>query len=122
VAEGAVLEIGDDVLLNQGVNIYVSSRVTIGSHSKLADLVAIYDTDFHEVEPGADIRRAPVVLGENVWLGRGVLVLPGVTIGDHSVVAAGSVVLDDVPPNTLVAGTPAKVVRALSVPDGFIRQ
>ena len=57
---------------------------------------------------------ARVVLGRNVWLGANVTVLPGVTIGDDAVVGAGSVVTRDVPPRTVVVGSPARVVRSLA--------
>jgi maltose O-acetyltransferase len=57
---------------------------------------------------------APITIGDEVWLGSGVIVLPGVTIGARSTVGAGSVVTDDVPPDTLALGTPAKVIRHLN--------
>jgi acetyltransferase-like isoleucine patch superfamily enzyme len=56
---------------------------------------------------------APISVGDDVWLGSGVIVLPGVTIGDRSTVGAGSVVTDDIPPDCLALGAPAKVVRSL---------
>jgi acetyltransferase-like isoleucine patch superfamily enzyme len=61
------------------------------------------------------------VLGDNVWIGRAAIVLPGVTIGDHSMVAAGSVVTKDVPPRVVVAGNPAKVVREITASDEWRR-
>jgi maltose O-acetyltransferase len=76
----------------------------------------IMDNNFHRLEPERRLETppsAPVHLGENVWLGGRVIVLPGVTIGDHSVVAAGSVVTHDVPERTIVAGVPARIVRTL---------
>jgi maltose O-acetyltransferase len=74
------------------------------------------DNDFHRVEPERrhEVPESlPIILGENVWLGARVVVLRGVTIGAHSVVAAGSVVTRDIPPRTLAAGVPARVVREL---------
>ena len=59
----------------------------------------------------------PVTIGDNVWIGGGVSIIGGVTIGKNSVVAAGSVVIRDVPPDTLVAGNPARVVRRLTAAD-----
>jgi acetyltransferase-like isoleucine patch superfamily enzyme len=67
------------------------------------------------------VRVAPTRLGNNVWIGRGAIVVPGVTIGDHSVVGAGSVVTHDVPPLTLVAGNPARPIRTLSSHAGWRR-
>jgi acetyltransferase-like isoleucine patch superfamily enzyme len=117
---GAELVIGDHVFLNQGVNVYAARGVRIGAHSKLADHAAVYDTDFHPVGPGTT-RTAPVVVGANVWIGRAAIVLPGVTIGDHSVVAAGAVVTADVPPRSVVAGNPARVVSTFDCPDDWVR-
>jgi maltose O-acetyltransferase len=57
---------------------------------------------------------APVSIGDDVWLGAGVLVLPGVTVGDRSVVAAGAVVSEDVPADSLAVGIPARIVRSLA--------
>jgi maltose O-acetyltransferase len=62
-----------------------------------------------------------VHIGDNVWIGRSAIILPGVTIGDNAVVAAGAVVTKDVPDATLVAGNPARVVRTLVVDDGWRR-
>jgi acetyltransferase-like isoleucine patch superfamily enzyme len=55
----------------------------------------------------------PVTIGDDIWIGANAVILPGVTIGDHSVVAAGAVVTKDVPPHTLVAGVPAKIIKTL---------
>ena len=57
----------------------------------------------------------PVVLGCNVWLGMGAIILPGVTIGDHAIVGAGAVVTKDVPEKTVVVGNPARVLQTLSL-------
>lgn len=120
-AAGGTLRIGDRVFINQGVHIYASTLVEIGDHARIGDHAAIYDTDHHEVEAGAGIRRAPVCIGHNVWIGRAAIVTAGVSIGDHSVVAAGAVVTSDVPSRVMVAGVPARVVRDLEIPDGWIR-
>jgi maltose O-acetyltransferase len=74
------------------------------------------DNDFHRVEPERRLERppsAPIVIGENVWVGARVIVMAGVTVGDDSCIGAGSVVTADVPPRTLVAGVPARVIREL---------
>jgi acetyltransferase-like isoleucine patch superfamily enzyme len=121
VDPGAKLVIGDGTGINYGVEIYASVGITMGDNARIGDLAAIYDTDFHRIEEGAEVRRAPVTIGDNVWIGRAAIVLPGVTIGDHSVVAAGSVVTKDVPPRTLVAGNPAKPRREIITSDGWRR-
>jgi acetyltransferase-like isoleucine patch superfamily enzyme len=122
-APGGRVAIGDRVMLNYGVEIYAARSVTIGDDTQIGDLSAIYDTNFHQVEEGADVTVAAVEIGANVWIGRLAVVLPGVTIGDHAVVAAGAIVTGDVPERTLVAGNPARVVREeLRAADGWRRQ
>jgi acetyltransferase-like isoleucine patch superfamily enzyme len=118
---GGRVAIGARVFVNQGVTIHSDVSVSIGDDVLLGDLVGIYDTSFHEVDEGAGVTRAPVVIGRNVWLARAAIVLPGVTIGDHSVIAAGAVVTGAVPPRSLVAGVPGRVVRALNACDSYRR-
>jgi acetyltransferase-like isoleucine patch superfamily enzyme len=121
VGDGGRLSIGDRAFLNHGVTIHAERSVTIGCDVRLADCVAVWDTDFHPVEEGADVRVAPVVIEDNAWVGRNAIVLPGVTIGRSAVVAAGAVVTADVPANTLVAGNPARVIRELSSSPDWVR-
>jgi acetyltransferase-like isoleucine patch superfamily enzyme len=116
-----VLEIGDRVFVNRGVAIHASERVTIGDNAFIGDLSAIYDSNFHEVEPGKGVTVAPVHIGRNVWIGRGAIVLPGVSIGDHSVVAAGAVVTRSVPAGQLVGGNPAKPLKELATEEAYER-
>lgn len=117
VAEpGAVLEIGERSLINFGCSIVAQERVTIGPRSLIGPYCMIMDTGFHRVEPDRRLETPeprPITIGENVWLGARVVVLPGVTIGDDAVVGIGSIVTRDVPPRTVVAGVPAEVVRTL---------
>ncbi|MBO9648293.1 MAG: acyltransferase [Variovorax sp.] len=122
VRKGAELHIGDQAFLNDGVNVCATRSISIGSHAKIGDMVYIYDTDFHEVAPGMPVRHAPVVIGDNVWIGANSMVLAGATIGDHSVIAAGSIVTDDIPAMSLAAGIPARVIKSLEVPDGWVRK
>ena len=119
---GAGVTIGNGVMLNYGVEVYAARQVTIGDDVSIGDLAAVYDTDFHEIEQGAEIGVAPVTIGSNVWIGRQAIVLPGVAIGDHAVVAAGAVVTRDVPARTLVAGNPARPVRELQAADDWRRR
>ena len=104
------LSIGDGCFINDGANICAAKRIEIGSYCKIGDEVIIYDTHFHPVSENISVITAPVVLEENVWIGARSIILPGVTIGAHSVIAAGAVVCHDVPPNTVVAGVPAKPI------------
>ncbi|MCW2982116.1 MAG: Acetyltransferase (isoleucine patch superfamily)-like protein [Solirubrobacterales bacterium] len=121
VAPGAMIEIGDTAGINYGTEIYASKSIKMGHNAMIGDLATLYDTDFHRIEEGAEVRQGPIVLGDNVWIGRAAIVLPGVTIGDHSIVAAGAVVTKDVPPRVVVAGNPAKVVREITASDGWRR-
>jgi acetyltransferase-like isoleucine patch superfamily enzyme len=109
---GGLLEIGDNVFINYGCSLVASTHVRIGNDSLIGTHVMVMDTDFHRVEDKAyDTSGKPVILEERVWLGNRSMVLKGVTIGHDSVVAAGSVVIGDVPPRSIVAGVPARVVR-----------
>jgi maltose O-acetyltransferase len=116
------LVLGQRVFINTGATVVANHSITLGDDCLIADFVAIFDTDFHQLEPSRPIRFAPVRLCANVWVGRSATILPGVTIGDHAVVAAGSLVTKDVPPRTLVAGVPARPIRTLDIPDGWRRE
>lgn len=118
---GGLLQIGNNVYINSGASLFAERRITIGDHSLIAELAAIRDTDFHRVETDRAIRTAPITIGHDVWIGRGAIVSPGVTIGDHAVVAANAVVTHDVAPKTLVAGVPARFVKQLDVDDAWNR-
>jgi len=110
------LEIGERVYINYGTSIGVSHSVLIGAGTNIGSYVIILDNDLHCVDPERRLElppSKPVVIEENVWLGARVTVLPGVRIGAHSVVGAGSVVTRDIPPRSLAAGVPARVIRQI---------
>ena len=115
------LEIGDRVFINEGAQIVAALSIRIGPDCRIGDFVAIHDSDYHPVEQNAATRKAPVVIGRNVWISRGAIILPGVSIGDHAVIGAGSVVVADVPARTLVAGNPARHLRDLAAADDWKR-
>lgn len=119
--------IGDDCLLS------CTHGIKIGSYTLLAHGVQVFDNNTHPtnwqarenhwrslmgepIETDFDIDGAPVVIGHHVWVGFNSLILKGVHLGDGCIVAAGSVVTQDVPPYTLVAGAPARVIKALDSP------
>jgi acetyltransferase-like isoleucine patch superfamily enzyme len=109
----AVVFIGDRSFLN-GTRFGCVREIRIGPGAILAD-ARIMDTDFHSThrnrrQKSARIQAAPVVIGENVWIAAGAAVLRGVTIGNDSVIAFGSVVTKDVPPGTIVGGNPAREI------------
>lgn len=119
---GASIEIGDNSFINNGASIRAWVGITIGRAAKIADGVAIYDTNFHQLEEGAPTRSERVTIGENVWIARNSIILPGVTIGSNSVIAAGSVVRTAIPPNTLAAGNPARSIKSLRASSAFVRK
>jgi len=121
VDTGASLTIGDDVAINHGVEIEAWHDMVIGNNVLLAPYVSIIDDDRHEVTPDSVLYHGPTVIGNNVWLLRNVAVMPGVTIGDGSVIGANSVVSRDIPPDCFAAGAPAKVIKKLELPDGWVR-
>ncbi len=110
------LAIGDGSFINYGTSISADSLVSIGADCRIGTYVIILDNNFHSLEPELrDVKpeSAPVIIGEKVWLGARVVVLPGVSIGDGSVIGAGSVVTRDIPARSLAAGVPARVIRDL---------
>ena len=101
-----------------GLHNTVIGPVTIGSHVNLAQGITVtaLNHNFAEKDLRIDeqgVSTNPVNIGNDIWIGANAVILPGVTIGDHSVVAAGAVVTKDVPPHTLVAGVPAKIIKEL---------
>jgi acetyltransferase-like isoleucine patch superfamily enzyme len=119
--DGGRIETGEYVGINFGCEITSERLIKIGHYTSIGPHTTIYDTSFHPVNEGEEVRTGPVEIGKNVWIGRDVLILPGVTIGDHSVVASGSIVVKDVPPRTLVAGFPAKPLREIEASDDWRR-
>jgi|ERR1700722_1263225 len=119
--EKAEIRIGNRVFINQGAIISAKQSIEIGDDTLIGDFAAIYDSNYHRIDPDHPDVPRPVVIGRNVWLGNGVLVLPGSEIGDHTVVAARSVVRTCLPPRVLAAGNPAKVIKQLDIPDDWRR-
>lgn len=112
---GLQLEVGEDVFVNHGCVLNDLGGVRIGARTMLGPGVSLissgHPTAVAERRDGIVV--APIDVGADVWIGAGATVLGGVRVGDGAVVAAGAVVTRDVPPATLVAGVPARVVRAL---------
>jgi maltose O-acetyltransferase len=113
---GFQIHVGDRVFANFGLVCLDTAPVSIGDDTQLGPGVQLL-TPHHPLEPGPRRERwesaQPITIGRNVWLGGGVIVCPGVTIGDDTVVGAGSVVVRDLPPGVLAVGNPARVVRRL---------
>jgi maltose O-acetyltransferase len=113
---GQNIHIGDSVFLNIQCTILDCAQVSIGDHVMIGPLVQIY-TAAHLLQAegrnlGLEIAK-PIVIDDNVWIGGGAILMPGVTVGRNAVVGAGSIVTKDVEVNTVVAGNPAKVVREI---------
>ena len=109
---GGQLDIGDRTVLNYGVDISAVTRVSIGADCLLGTHVSILDNDFHELIARDRMPESrPVIIGDGVWVGNRVMILPGVNIGTGAVVGAGSVVMTDVPERCLVLGNPARVIK-----------
>ncbi|WP_079849704.1 sugar O-acetyltransferase [Salmonella enterica] len=107
------ITIGNGVFINAGCVFLDNAPITIGNDTLIGPNVTL-TTASHETSPelrGNGVIKAPIKIGQNVWLAAGVVVLPGVTIGNNSVIAANSVVRSDVPENTLYAGAPAVFKR-----------
>jgi maltose O-acetyltransferase len=113
---GSHTHIGARTFVNFGLVALDVAAIKIGDDVQIGPYVQLL-TPTHPLEPGP--RRAkweaaePITIGDNVWLGGGVIVCPGVTIGADTVVGAGAVVTGDLPPGVLAVGTPARVVRSL---------
>ena len=116
------ITIGDYVMISPGTRISASESISIGDSVMMANGVYITDSDWHGIydRTRRDATKNPVVISDNVWLGDNSTVLKGVSIGENSVVAARAVVIRDVPPNVVVAGNPARVVRELDTERGFV--
>lgn len=116
----AEVSIGELTSTGNNVAILACRRVAIGRKCLIGDQVAIYDSDFHAIDPQMRASGAgasePVEIGDQVWLGSRVMVLKGVRIGHNSVVGAASVVTSSIPDNCLAAGVPARVIRRLDSP------
>jgi maltose O-acetyltransferase len=114
--EGGLLEIGPRTLVNFGSSLVATKLVRIGAHCHIGPYTMMLDNDFHRIEPERRLERPeskPIIVEDNVWLGARVILMSGVTVGKDACVGAGSVVTSDVPPRTLAAGVPARVIREL---------
>ncbi|WP_342507830.1 sugar O-acetyltransferase [Sporosarcina sp. FSL K6-2383] len=111
---GKNITFGKNVFLNTGCSFQDRGGIRIGDGSMIGMNVAIATLNHGlDLETRNTTFPSPVVIGKNVWIGSNATILPGVTIGDNSVVAAGAVVTKDVPENTVVAGVPAKFMKEI---------
>lgn len=117
VADNAELIVGDQSGFS-GVSIFCTSRISIGKYVNCGGNVSIWDTDFHPLELNARrrhdvsrIKKAPIAIGDDVFLGAQSIILKGVSIGDGAIIASGSVVTKNVPPHEIWGGNPARYIR-----------
>lgn len=119
--ESPILTIGDDTYVNHNATLIIARQITIGKKVLIGPNVTIFDSPGHPLDPArrhAGLPPAPddiraVSIEDGAWICSGACVFPGVTIGRNSVVGMNAIVTRDVPPNTVVAGAPARVVRTL---------
>ena len=111
---GKNIHIGKFVFINSGCTFQDQGGITIGDGCLIGHNATIATLN-HDKDPErrGDNYPSPVVIGNGVWIGSNVTVLPGVTIGDYAIIAAGAVVTKDVAAGTIVAGTPAKVIKSI---------
>ena len=104
------MKIGRGVFVNHSLTCMAAGGITIDDGAMIGPNVRIV-TDNHDFENRMVLRCKPVHIGAKAWIGVGAIILPGVTIGENAVVAAGAVVTKDVTPNTIVGGNPAKFIK-----------
>lgn len=117
---GSHIALGENFYANIGCVMLDVAKITIGNYVFFGPNVSIY-TAGHPIHP--DSRRSgyeygiPVTIGNNVWIGGSCVILPGVTIGDNTVIGAGSVVTKDIPANVCAAGNPCRIIREITEAD-----
>jgi acetyltransferase-like isoleucine patch superfamily enzyme len=115
---GSRLEIGENFAMTGGV-LCAAECITIGNNVSVGANCTIVDTDFHPIDPRVrrqrpqDGQSSPVMIGDNVFIGMNCLVLKGVSIGENSVIGAGSVVATSIPGNTMAFGNPARAIHEI---------
>ena len=115
-ANGLDITVGRNVFVNQNCTFYDLGGLDIADDVMIGPNVSIITTG-HPLEPSrrrAAVTARPIAIEKNVWIAAGATIIGGVTVGENSVVAAGSVVTKDVPANTLVGGNPARVIRPIT--------
>lgn len=117
VLKYATLQIGNNVGFS-GVSLYASKRIEIGNYCQFGGNVCIWDTDFHPLDYYSrrihnenDIKSKPIIIGNDVFVGANSIILKGTSIGDRSIIAAGSVVTKNIPADEVWGGNPIKFIR-----------
>jgi len=115
-SHGGTVNLGSFVTLRRLITIHARERIDIGDWSRIGEMVTIRDHNHYTEMPGAPgekkgFHASPVTIGRNVWIGVKATIMPGVTIGDNSIIGANAVVTKDVPENSVAVGVPARVVK-----------
>lgn len=122
---GNNISIGDNVFMNFGCIIFDMGEVIIGNNVMFGPRVGIYTTN-HAFDPDERIANVviskPVHIGNRVWVAADVKIIQGVTIGDDSIIGAGSVVTKDIPAGVIAAGNPCRVIRAITEKDKWLNK
>ncbi|MDB5259050.1 MAG: putative acetyltransferase [Candidatus Taylorbacteria bacterium] len=124
VGHGSVITIGDRSVINGAFQLHAESEggITIEPHVLIAPRVIIMDSNMHPISEGETWSPRPILLKRNCWLCDDCKIMPGVEVGEHSVVGAGSKVTDSVPLRTVVDGNPARIVRQVVCRDDWVRE
>ena len=111
------LDVGDGTWIGHQVLICAGSKVTIGKEVDIGPRVYVgtgtHEVDAHSLRSAGSGVNRDVAIGDGAWLGVGCIILPGVTVGEKAVIAAGAVVAEDIPPRVLAAGVPARAIKSL---------
>lgn len=112
---GKNITIGKNVFINACCCFQDQGGITIGDGTQIGHRVVLATLN-HDLAPEkrTSMHPAPIVIGKKVWIGAGAIVLPGVTVGDNAIIAAGAVVTKDVPVNAIVGGVPARVIKRIA--------
>lgn len=132
---GGKIEIGSNCFIGEGTRIWSANGIKIGNDVQISFNATIIDSDSHEIDSSLrketaklinqngfhtlttapNIKTAPIVIEDGAWISFNAIILKGVTIGKGAIVGAGAVVTKDVPPNVIVAGNPAKVIKSINI-------
>lgn len=114
------IQIGDYVIICPGVRVSSASKIHIGDNCMLASGVYLTDSDWHDIYNRIAIGKTdPIHITDNVWIGDGAIVCKGVSIGENTIIGAGSVVVNSIPSDCIAAGNPARVVKHLDPQKSF---
>ncbi len=113
---GKNISVGKNVFINSGCRFQDQGGITIGDGALIGHNVVLATLNHDEIpQKRSMMHPAPIVIGKNVWIGANSTVVPGVTIGDGAIIAAGAVVTKDVPDNVIVGGVPAQIIKKIEI-------